>query len=784
VALWGCTATACNLKAFFNDPRCESTADCSGADVCSANLCTSIGALGTGRRCWATRDCEANLTCQLVPVTVMGQDILDQRCVPAGSGDVGADCTSSADCMAGLRCELVGFGGQCKTSGTKDRGAACTSTADCLAGLACGPAGTCLPYTEAYPAFKGVACQVPEGGTFRAHFEVPRPGIALADFLRLPFPSDVRVDTGGKIDLSDFPRPGPTPLGVDLVQLYVDALSAEFDGFSAVAPISFRFSAPIDESSLTGAATMIDLTVEKPLDARATSHPAQTKYSCPDRVVVEHAVGDVLYPKHQYAVLLRGVRSAGGAQAAQDADLGKVLGDTRPSGDEALGHAWDVHTALRAWMTKHGIDPTTVQDAAVFTVGDPIGTMAKIKDAVNVAPGPVLSDLTLCNGTTTSPCADGGPDRVCGGVDARYYEIQGRVTIPIFQQGTAPYLKPADGGGIDATAPSIVRTEQVCFALTVPKSTPPANGWPLVVYAHGTGGSFRSFINENVGPTLATAQVPYATLSYDGVEHGSRKNGSTESSDNLVFNVLNPHAARDNVLQSGADLLQLLRAGGLTVPASVTGTSIQFDPVHVVFFGHSQGADAGHLGLAYDTEARATILSGSGGGVIDGTLNKTSPINVADGMKYLLGEPLDVTHPAMVLFQTYFDRSDPLVYAPLLIRRTPSGVPSKHVFHTYGLGDTYAPPKTLGNITKALGVPLVSPVLESIDDALTMVPQQLRPIIANLDSGDGGIVTGATFQYMPAGYDGHFVALENPAASTDWQSFVSTFVSGGHPYVP
>src|SRR5262249_5373260 len=149
---------------------------------------------------------------------------------------------------------------------------------------------------------------------------------------------------------------------------------------------------------------------------------------------------------------------------------------------------------------------------------------------------------------------------------------------------------------------------------------------------------------------------------------------------------------------------------------------------------------AGHLGLAYADAARATVLSGSGGGVIDGTLNKTSPIDTASGMKYLLGEPLDVTHPAMIVFQNYFDRSDPLVYAPMLIRRPPMGVPAKHVFHSYGVGDTYAPPKTLSNITKGLGVPIAEPQIESEDDPLSpMVPTQARPIIANLDAGDGGL---------------------------------------------
>jgi len=274
-------------------------------------------------------------------------------------------------------------------------------------------------------------------------------------------------------------------------------------------------------------------------------------------------------------------------------------------------------------------------------------------------------------------------------------------------------------------------------------------------------------------------------LSYDGVEHGARRGASTESPNNLVFNITNPHAARDNVLQSGADLLQLFRTAGVSVPAVGSAPAATFDESRVVFFGHSQGSNAGHLGLAYASTAPVAILSGSGVGVIDGVLSKTNPINVADGMKYLLGEPLDLTHPAMVIFQNYFDRSDPQNYAPMLIRRPPTGIPSKSIFHTYGQSDTYAPPKTLANITKALGVPLANPVLESIDDPASPSVMSIdRPIIHDVVGGDNADRTSATFQYAPAGYDGHFVALENQDAVTDWSNFLSAYLSTGVPYVP
>ena len=166
----------------------------------------------------------------------------------AGGLDTGAACATDRQCRPPLRCSLNGFYGTCAEGGSVDQGGACTATADCLSGLWCGPNGQCAVLKQAYPPFAGVTCT--DEGAFRAYFEVPRPGKPPADFYRLPFPNDIRV-SGGALDISDFPKPGPTPLGVDLVKLYVDTWTADFDGFSAAAGIAFRFSGNIDYNSAT-----------------------------------------------------------------------------------------------------------------------------------------------------------------------------------------------------------------------------------------------------------------------------------------------------------------------------------------------------------------------------------------------------------------------------------------------------------------------------------------------------------------------------------------------------
>ena len=70
-----------------------------------------------------------------------------------------------------------------------------------------------------------------------------------------------------------------------------------------------------------------------------------------------------------------------------------------------------------------------------------------------------------------------------------------------FHSGTPPYT---DGGGNlvldDAGVPQRQRSETLRVAITVPKGDPPAAGWPVVIYAHGTGGDYQSFIARRLGP--------------------------------------------------------------------------------------------------------------------------------------------------------------------------------------------------------------------------------------------------------------------------------------------
>jgi hypothetical protein len=736
-----------------------------------------VAPLALNSPCWAARDCGSGAFCNPT----------NQRCTPAGNGVIGAPCLADAECTSGLRCNYTGFTGYCSTTGSATRTEGCTDQDDCTAGLYCGAARECLIYREAFPDWAGVNCAT-DTGAFHSYFEVPRTSTStsIPDFFRLPFPNDARVKDG-QLDISDFPKPGPTPLGPDLVKLYTDALVADFDGFSPMIGINFRFSKDIDFGHLAGNALssirFADLS-ETPVShvgGMGFGYAAERNdFACHNMLTVYAQIYDVpLKAGHTYTVVLTNgaIRSATGEMPEQDADLAAVLGPTRPS-NEDLGRAWDAYAKLRAYLAAENVPAASVANATVFTIADPKADMGRVRDALAMEPAPTLSGLFQCGVSAgADPCDDGSDARKCGSEDPDFIEVHGKISMPIYQTGTQPYERPADGGGLNIVNGRAVkvRNEEVCFALSLPKGTAPGPGWPLMVYSHGTGGSFRSFISDGVASAMAKATPKVAVFSFDNVGHGARRGASTKKPEELVFNVLNPRAARDNFAQGAADLMTAFRLPSSPAPAGWTGPTLKFTS-SVVFFGHSQGATHGSLALPFTDAAPAAIFSGAGASLTQSLLNKTNPVNVTQGIEFLLREPLDSGHPMLTIWQSFFDRSDPINFNRSISNAPLAGRTAKHLYMSWGSGDTYSPPITLKLNAITLGVSPVNPF--NPNDLGEMPGAVGRPVSLNM-TVPGGSKTGVVIQYdPPSGTDGHFVATRNTSAVRDWTAFVTTFLTG------
>ncbi|HSC87051.1 MAG TPA: hypothetical protein VLC09_07260, partial [Polyangiaceae bacterium] len=511
---------------------------------CLQGICEPAHSLTAGSPCVIGPECQEGLACVF------------NTCVPTGDGAEGEACQTDLDCGSGLRCGLTGLSMVCLRAGSGDLNDACIGQSDCFQGLYCSEGVCSLPEEPVgVPLWKGETCGEPDDQNVTALFSVPgAPGVSDdADFFQLPYPNDVRLDESGHPDLTDFPTPGRELLGVDMVAAYARAIEKYTFGFSTAPAATFRFSGAIDGDSLAtpeGEAPRIVLVdLDDPSGAvnrlgyEWTSGGSRTRYVCDDWVAIGVGQGGTLVPGHRYAFwLTRGLRSAEGEAIARAASFDAVIGSATPS-NAALRTAHERYQPLRDYLTAHDVDPDTLLVATVFTTDDSLAPMRALASAVAAAPLPTVSDWTLCAQGVESPCPQAEGSRACGNPTVDYEEYQALVTLPIFQEGTPPYQ--STGGRIRTT---VQRTEQVCMSLTVPKGTAPAAGWPLVVYAHGTGGSMRSHLSDAIAGRLARTSPAFAVLGIDQVQHGPRRGSSTEDPEHLFFNFTNPDAARGNPL--------------------------------------------------------------------------------------------------------------------------------------------------------------------------------------------------------------------------------------------
>jgi len=404
---------------------------------------------------------------------------------------------------------------------------------------------------------------------------------------------------------------------------------------------------------------------------------------------------------------------------------------------------------------------------------------------VRAAPAPAIKSVIKCGAGMPSPCNDG---KGCDGLDpaAPYDEYQGLIGIPAFQQGTPPF--DTDGGNIQYGAdglPTVARTEDVCFSMTVPKGAAPADGWPMMVYAHGTGGSFRSVsvdtgLSKDVAlGTLDMGAAPAAAFGYDAPLHGSRRGGSMKKPDDLVFNYLNPRAARDTPLQGAADLFAIARVmeGGMV-------GDVKVNPMRVALYGHSQGGNAAAITSGFEPVYRAVVLSGTGGGLVLGILNKKQPVAVSGVLPFVLNDiKVSDTHPVMSLMQLYFERADPLNYGRYIVSSPPMDVPPHHVLHIFGSNDNYAPETTQLRFSLHAGLTTIHPVVTGA--SLDLVTPEMMPLPLKLNHTVGDVmVTAVSAQYNPGpDYDGHFVSTRNADARASLLYMLATFFRDGTPIV-
>ncbi len=615
-----------------------------------------------------------------------------------------------------------------------------------------------------------------------------------------PWPSDLRLDNG-RVKLTNFPN----PRGSIHVKSYISLMDGVLDGFSPAAAGYVRFSGPVDprllpfpEHTVTpdSAVQLIDVDPTSPeyCQRRLVSIRFQVlegAYYHPNTLAFMPAPGFPLRPHTKYAfVVTDQLKGLYGDPIAPSADLAQVLGD-EPLTDPNLQNARTKLEPALAELERLGIDRDDIVHLAVFTTNDPTEELFAFRDHLRAnVPAPKVNSKSWRLIATSD-------------VSAEYVGVYG--PSPNYQAGKIPFSIPDDGGSFNYVdgQPAVVDTFDLRFSLTIPTKDEckmPAEGYPIVLYAHGTGGDFRSYHWDGTGDSLARKCI--ATMGVDQIFHGNRPGAPEPDQDTAIalrfFNLDNVIAARTSNRQSALDEVQrarLFTETNITIPAniSVWDEEIRFDPKRVMFFGHSQGGLNGPLFLAADDQTLGGVLSGSGALMSITLIEKTEPTpSVAQIVRDVLLdlEPdefkeLDIHHPIMSFAQMLVDTTDPINYARRIIREPRAGMNPKNIYMTVGVdadghGDSYAPPRGIEMHAVAMGLPLISkPTNHAVPEVswpggpgVVALPDAPAALMNNLG---GNRTTGAVAQWTPAeGHDGHFVVFRVPGAREQADLFVQS----------
>lgn len=650
-----------------------------------------------------------------------------------------------------------------------------------------------------------LACSSASGSTVNAVWIAPQAVDALAGehFLDLPFPNDLRRDADGSVRIAGLFNPQENAT----LAMYLDATKGLNDGFSTVAAEYLRFDGDLDESSLprtppdstskSSAIQLVDVDPSSPEHGQRRmvqwywrfAPGAENSYWLPGTLAVMPAMGQPLRPKTRYALVVTKAARAKTGALAPSGDLLEAMGRTRPTPKTQAAH--DALAPVLAELDADGIPSDYVVSLTWFTTNDPTRELFAIVDWTKQSFEAPKFDPNAWKPYAQFPDAD------------VYEGVYG--PAPNFQAGKVPFTNYGDGGSFafDAAGKPIVASQFTMRAmLVVPvaaKCPMPAGGYPIALYAHGTGGSYKSVISEShpIGTVLARQCI--ASMGVDQIFHGTRPGapqpeGTSESLaqiETLFFNFGNPLAARTNGRQSAIDVTQQARLftksletipvlDGDGNPLSRTGAPIAFDPTRLLFVGHSQGGVNGPMFLAADDAARGGVLSGTGADLRVALLEKTKPTpSVAKAVRLILGlsspdfdTELNYFHPVINLAQTLVDSTDPYLYMSRIARAPRQGFAPKSVYQTEGIGadgvgDSYAPPHGIEIASVAMGLPRQLPGIRAFDEAawaatgeVTVAPGGLSGNLA------GGKASGVLAQFAPlAGSDGHFVLFDIQAAS-------------------
>ncbi len=509
----------------------------------------------------------------------------------------------------------------------------------------------------------------------------------------VPFPNNLLL--GGTTDLTlNIPVPDPTDFSNP--QVAINAL----DGWSTVAPWTVSFSRPVNPATVVPGSSVRFYEVQLVFGGVAVAGINRELVPGQDYVAVVAGTDPTgstvaivpLRPLQEMtaymAVITNGIQDMDGnvATPSQTYFLAKRTDPLVDGAGNSTEPLLDNDTAgalepLRQLVNTHeaaasaaGVNRDNIVLSWTATTQAITPVLSRLQSAVQpadsiVAQACVAPGFCLTTADALPPGASPGiADIYLGAIELPYY-----LGIPSADDPTAPltkfwqaapgaYVPPFDGLGLDPTSTNItvanpdpVETGRlyVPVLITVPNAasgnTPPAAGWPVVIFQHGITGNRAQALA--LADTMAS--IGYAVVSMDLPLHGITEtdptqpfgalyvgntpfaglatertfdldlqdndtgapgpDGRIDSSGAWFINLQSLLTARDNLRQAQADLSVL----AATIPTmDLTGNGLSdFDGSDINFVGLSLGGILGTAFLAADPTVNNAVLSAPGGGI-------------------------------------------------------------------------------------------------------------------------------------------------------------------------
>jgi hypothetical protein len=632
-----------------------------------------------------------------------------------------------------------------------------------------------------------------EAGPPDVYFDLAAPADTYQTFWDLPFPSDLRLDGEGRLELTGYPNVREVPIVEDL--LTVARLHV---GAPQMPVVYVRFGAEVPERRWTepvaGAAAdvvLVDIDPASPERGRTVPVVVETlaldSFAPPTLVAVAPWPGLVLAPSTTYAVVLRRGFAPGAAAPPDFVALRAGRAPPGPRGEPARA----LYAPLWPVLADLGVPADDVLVATVFTTGDEVRRMFERSEAIRAEHRAVIGALAL------EPGDGAAHDGFCA--------LVGAVTFPQFQTGEAPYHT----GGLfvdDARGVPIVQGEAtVPLVITIPAREMPAAGWPLYLFFHGSGGLSSGVVD--LGPIPAVGAEPIAG---EGPGFVVARHGIAAASSALPVNPerlpgasayeylnLNNLAAFPHTFQQGVFEQRLLLDAllDLEVPAAAlagcAGAALpagaaahRFDPSALTAGGQSMGGMYTNLIGAVEPRLGALVPTGAGG-FWNLMLLETE---LLPGARQFVSAAFAINHeranfmqPALGLIGIAFAVAEPVAAMSRLARRPldAPGFAPRHVYQPVGKDDVYFSTRVFDVAALAYGNQQAGAVAwPALQEALAVDGLDgilAYPVTGNRADGSTGVVV----QYESDGIaDAHYIYRQLEAVKHQYGCFLASHLAG------